>query len=98
MLDGSESPLVDVELEVLQDSSRLTTLPLGEVEQCLALARVRVFAIDPRQNLLWQDLVDTKWSTCPLPVETLCTFMVEMRIVHRCSSSQALPIVFRNRN
>jgi hypothetical protein len=24
--------------------------------------------------------------------------MVEMRIVHRCSSSQALPIVFRNRN
>jgi hypothetical protein len=67
MIDRCESPLVDVELKILQDSSRLTTLPHREVEKRLVLAGVRMFAIDPRQNRLWQDLVNTERTTCPLP-------------------------------
>jgi hypothetical protein len=38
MLDSSKSPLINVELEILEDSRSLAPLPLREVEQSLAFA------------------------------------------------------------
>jgi hypothetical protein len=57
---SGELPLVDVQLEILQDSSCLSSLPLDEVEYGLALARVRVLPVNPSGDLLREDLVDAK--------------------------------------
>jgi hypothetical protein len=76
VLDSSESPFINMEFEVLQDPSRMTTLPLCKVEQRLALASVRVFSVHPGENLLRRDLVYAKGTACPLSIEAFCAFMV----------------------
>ncbi len=99
VLNRSESPFINMKFEVLKNPGRLATLPLHKVEQRLALASVRVFPVHPGENLLWQDFVYAKGTTCPLPIEAFCAFMVEVRIVRIVAFlASALPIMFRNRN
>ncbi len=93
MLDGGQSLLINVELKVLQNSGSLATLPLSEIQQGLAFASVWVFAGDPGQDLLGQDLVHPERSTCSLPVKAFDTLMVEMRVVH-VAALQTQPCLF----
>jgi hypothetical protein len=86
-----------VELEVLENSGSLATLPFGEIQQGLAFASVRVFAGHPGLDLLGQDFVHPERSACSLPVKALGTLMVEMRVVHVAFQTQPCLFLFEQK-